>query len=187
MKCDYYSFLLALVLGFGAHSLVQAAPVSSRVASVTGEASYALPDSETFAPLRRGMEVPSGTRIRTGSDGIVHLQVVETVAMQIGEETELTLLDMGFAEEGKDITERKARIKLTRGSVSAVLDERVPPSATDFTVSTPKGVLEAEGRFFSVSLEGQEARVEVDKGSVTNQGYPTGLVSRGDAAGRGSP
>ena len=146
-------------------SAAYAAPVKALVRSVEGWAEYKAPNSDMFKPLRVGLKLSHGTAIKTGEDGKVIIRVTPGAAMRIAPNTELVLNEMAFAKNGAQVTQRKARVKLTTGTVSALLDHR-DPEATDFKIETPQGSAAARGTFYGVSVVDDQTFVSVKEGKV---------------------
>ncbi len=146
--------LLAVTLGkaFGEEN--------ARVSSVTGRVSYSAPHSDTFATLAAGAEIPVGSRIRTGSDGTAVVVVVSGAAMQVSENSDVTISSMSSSTE-----KRKALVTLKSGTVSALIDPK-RSKQTDFKIQTPQGVAAARGTFYGVTVKGGKTYVGVKKGKV---------------------
>jgi len=72
---------------------------------------------------------------------------------------------MEFEKQGEEVKTRKARVNLTSGTVSALLDKR-NPKATDFRIETPQGSAAARGTFYGVSVTDGQTFVSVKEGKV---------------------
>ena len=132
----------------------------ARVSSVGGRVNYSAPHSDSFAPLTAGASIPIGSRIRTGSDGTAVVIVVSGAAMQISENSDLTLASMSSTPE-----KRKALVTLKSGTVSALIDPK-RSKQTDFKIETPQGVAAARGTFYGVTVKNGKTYVGVKKGKV---------------------
>ena len=135
------------------------------VKSVEGWAEYSLPGEEAFKPLRPAMKLPYGTTVRTSEGATAIIRVVPGAAMQVTESSVVVLDGMEYEKKDGTVLTRKARIKLTKGTVSALLDHRTP-KATDFRIETPQGSAAARGTFYGVSVVDGQTFVSVKEGKV---------------------
>jgi hypothetical protein len=152
---------LLLITGMAA---LRAATVSA-VCKDAVDAQYAAPGSGSFAPLRAGQVLPVGSTVRTGDDGSAVLQTTPGSAIRIGNDSVLKINELAFAQSNGAVTERKARLDLTSGAVSAMIDPSTP-KITDFQIQTPQGVAAARGTFYAVTVMHQHTYVSVDHGKV---------------------
>lgn len=132
----------------------------ARVTSVNGRVTYAPSASAAFSPLVVGTEIPIGGRVRTGSDGTAVVVVVSGAAMQISENSDVTIEAMS-----SDAAKRKALVSLKTGTVSALIDPK-RSKQTDFKIQTPQGVAAARGTFYGVTVQKGKTFVGVKKGKV---------------------
>jgi hypothetical protein len=156
MKYQNYFFSLALfLLANGAF-----AEGTARVSSVSGRVAYAATAAASFVPLTAGTEVPTGARIRTGRDGTALIVLVSGAAMQVSENSEVTIDALS-----SDAAKRKALVSLKSGTVSALIDPK-RSKQTDFKIQTPQGVAAARGTFYGVTVKKGKTFVGVKKGKV---------------------
>jgi len=153
---------LLLLLGV---AVTRGATVSATCDSTTGTAEYAGPGSSSFAPLHKGQVLPIGSTVRTGENGTAILVTTPGSAIEIGNDSVLKINDLAFAKTNGAVTERKARLDLTSGAVSAMIDPSTP-KITDFKIQTPQGVAAARGTFYAVSVVHGKTFVSVDHGKV---------------------
>ncbi len=139
-------------------------PAPASVTYVKGSAEQVLP-GELATALQKGSVLPMGTRILTGSDGLVLLTFADGSVMTIESESELTLDTLsGYKDTGMVDT----RVHLKKGAVQTRVPKRKPRS--NFEVSTPSSVAAVRGTDFRVSsIEGEQAltRNEVFSGAVS--------------------
>lgn len=141
-------------------------PVTSLVRSVSGMVEYKAPNSDIFKPLNVGQKIVSGTTIKSSDDGNAVIRVTPGSAIRISPNTEFVLSEQAFAKEADVVKQRKARIQLSTGTISALLDHR-DPEATDFKIETPQGSAAARGTFYGVSVtEDGQTFVSVKEGKV---------------------
>src|SRR5262245_58313181 len=140
----------------------------ARVNSVSGRVTYATAGSATFSPLTAGAEIPIGSRVRTGSDGTAVIIVVNGAAMQLAENSDVTIEAMS-----SDAAKRKALVSLKTGTVSALIDPK-RSKQTDFKIQTPQGVAAARGTFYGVTVRNGKTYVGVKKGKVGVAHTPKG-------------
>jgi len=145
---------LLLLLGVAA---TRAATVSAVCDSTAGSAEFAPPGSSSFSPLHKGQILPIGSTVRTGDDGTAILTTTPDSVIKINE--------LAFTKTNGSITERKARLDLTSGAVSAMIDPSTP-TITDFKIQTPQGVASARGTFYAVTVVHGKTFVSVDHGKV---------------------
>ena len=153
---------LLLLLGV---AVTRGATVSATCDSTTGTAEFAGPGSSSFSPLHKGQVLPIGNTVRTGDDGTAILVTTPGSAIEIGNDSVLKINDLAFAKTNGAVTERKARLDLTSGAVSAMIDPSTP-KITDFKIQTPQGVAAARGTFYAVSVVHGKTFVSVDHGKV---------------------
>lgn len=132
----------------------------ARVTSVNGRVTYATSSNGAFSPLTAGAEIPIGSRVRTGSDGTAVIVVVSGAAMQVSENSDVTIDVMS-----SDAAKRKALVTLKTGTISALIDPK-RSKQTDFKIQTPQGVAAARGTFYGVTVEKGKTYVGVKKGKV---------------------
>jgi hypothetical protein len=159
---------LALSLIFAAGfstGVLRAAPVDAVVSSVVGTVEFAAAGSSHFDPLKIGQHLAIGSTVRTGDDGSAVLVTTPGSAIKVGSDSLLKINDLAFATSGGAVTERKARLELTSGVVSAMIDPRTP-KITDFKIQTPQGVAAARGTFYAVIVDHGKTYVSVDHGKV---------------------
>jgi hypothetical protein len=140
----------------------------ARVSSVSGPVTYSAPESAESSQLTAGAEIPIGSRIRTGHDGTAVIIVVSGAAMQISENSDVTIASMSSSPE-----KRKALVSLKSGTVSALIDPK-RSKQTDFKIQTPQGVAAARGTFYGVTVKGGRTYVGVKKGKVGVAHTPKG-------------
>jgi len=153
---------LLLLLGVAA---TRAATVSAVCDSTAGSAEFAPPGSSSFSPLHKGQILPIGSTVRTGDDGTAILTTTPGSAIDIGNDSVIKINELAFTKTNGSITERKARLDLTSGAVSAMIDPSTP-TITDFKIQTPQGVAAARGTFYAVSVVHGKTFVSVDHGKV---------------------
>ncbi len=151
--------LLVLTLGVG-----RAATENATCKSAAG-AEFAAPGSSDFSPLQPGQVLPIGSTVRTNDDGSAVLSTTPGSAIKIGGDSVLRINDLAFARTNGAVTERKARLELTSGAVSAMIDPSTP-KITDFKIQTPQGVAAARGTFYAVTVVHGHTYVSVDHGKV---------------------
>jgi hypothetical protein len=98
--------------------------------------------------------------VRTGSDGTAVIIVVSGAAMQVSENSDVTIEAMS-----SDAAKRKALVSLKTGTVSALIDPK-RSKQTDFKIQTPQGVAAARGTFYGVTVQKGKTYVGVKKGKV---------------------
>ena len=156
-----YLICLFSIFGLGA---IRAASVSATCQNATG-AQFAAPGSSSFAALSAGQVLPIGSTVRTSESGSAVLTTTPGSAIKVGPDSVLKINDLAFATSGNAVTERKARLELTSGAVSAMIDPSTP-KITDFKIQTPQGVAAARGTFYAVVVKHHQTYVSVDHGKV---------------------
>ncbi len=156
-------FLLAGM--FSSLAALHAETVNATVDSVSGTVEYASSTSFGFHPLKKGQVLAVGTTVRTGDDGTAVLTATPGSAVKIAPDSLLKVNELAFAKSGSQVTERKARLQLTTGMVSALVDPSTP-KVTDFQIQTPQGAAAARGTFYAVAVYDGKTYVGVQKGRV---------------------
>src|SRR5688500_13320241 len=98
----------------------------ARVSSVSGRVTYSLPNAGGPSPLTAGAEIQIGSPIRTGPDSSAVVVVVSGAAMQISENSDVTIDALSSTP-----AKRKALVSLKNGTVSALIDPK-RSKQTDF-------------------------------------------------------
>jgi hypothetical protein len=155
--------VLALLLaGLGSAA---AAVVQASVYSVSGTVEFAARGSSSFNPLKKGAKLALGSVVRTGENGLAVLITTPGSALQVGNDSVVRLGDLAFSKSGSTVTERKVRVQLTSGVVTALIDPHTP-KITDFQIQTPQGVTAARGTFYAVVVYQGKMYVGVKEGRV---------------------
>jgi hypothetical protein len=141
-------------------------PVPATAFSVIGTVEFAPPQSVSFRPLKAGQVLPVGSTVRTGDDGKAVLQATPGSAVELGNDSILKINELAFQKTGGAVTERKARLELTSGVVSALVDPSTP-NVTDFKIQTPEGALVARGTFYTVVVKNGKTYATVDNGKIS--------------------
>ncbi len=139
-------------------------PAPALVTYVKGSAEKVLP-SDVATALEKGDALPMGTRVLTGSDGLVLLTFADGSVMTVEGESELTL---DALSGHKDTGMVDTRVHLKKGAVQTRVPKR--ESRSNFEVSTPSSVAAVRGTDFRVSsIEGEQTltRNEVFSGAVS--------------------
>ena len=121
--------------------------------------------SQGWVPLERGTVVETNQLLRTGPDGRVGL-VRGTETIELEGNTLISLQDAG-AEMMTSVTQRK-------GTIVIDVEKR---NVQHFSVQTPYLVAVVKGTRFAVVVDGNAARVDVDRGVVQVQDTSNDLVS----------
>jgi hypothetical protein len=166
-----FAVSVSLAISMIAGSL-QAGPVAATAFSVTGAVEFALPQSVSFNPLKAGQVLPVGSTVRTGDDGKAVLQTTPGSAVELGNNSILKINELAFQKSGGAVTERKARLELTSGVVSALLDPSTP-KVTDFKIQTPEGALVARGTRYTVVVKDGKTYSTVDEGKISAIATPS--------------
>ncbi len=153
-------------------TLLQAEPVSATAFSVTGTVEFAAPQSSSFSMLKVGQVLPVGSTVRTGDDGKAVLQATPGSAVEVGHDSILRINALAFSKEGGEVTERKARLQLTSGVVSVLVDPSTP-KITDFQVQTPEGAAAARGTFYTVVVKDGKTYSTVNEGKISTIDRPS--------------
>lgn len=162
----------AMVIWMGSANRIQAETVSATVFSVTGTVEFAPPKSVSYAPLRVGQVLAVGSTVRTGSDGKAVLQATPGSAVEVGHDSILRINALSFSKQDGAVTERKARLELTSGAVSLLVDPSTP-KITDFQVQTPAGAAAARGTFYTVVVKDGKTYSTVNEGKISNIASPS--------------
>lgn len=144
---------------------VMSVAVRATITDVNGIAEYSEPGSLFPKKLKSGDKLSSGSVIKTGPNSFVIVAVTPGSAIRVGENTIIALNDMNYDTSDGKVTARKARIQLSQGTLSALLDDKTP-EVTDFRVETPQGTAAARGTFYGVSVVDGNTFVKVEEGKV---------------------
>jgi hypothetical protein len=147
--------------------MLRADAIAATAFSVTGTAHFALPGTLSFKPLTVGTILPVGCTVRTGDDG-----KAPGSAVQVGNNSILKITELAFQESHGTVTQRKARLDLTSGVVSVLVDPSTP-KVTDFKVQTPDGALVARGTFYTITVKNGKTYATVHEGKISAIARPT--------------
>ena len=153
-------------------SSARAETVAATATSVTGTVDFAPPQSVSFSPLKVGQILAVGSTVRTGSDGKVILQATPGSAVELGNDSILKINALAFAKHGGEVTERKARLELSSGVVSVLVDPSTP-KVTDFQVQTPEAAAAARGTFYTVIVRDGKTYTTVNEGKISAIARPS--------------
>ena len=162
----------ALLLTVASAKSLRAETVSATVFSVTGTVEFAPPQSVSYAPLKVGQVLAVGSTVRTGSDGKAVLQATPGSAVEVGNDSILRINALSFSKHDGAVTERKARLELSSGVVSLLVDPSTP-KITDFQVQTPAGAAAARGTFYTVVVKDGKTYSTVNEGKISNIASPS--------------
>jgi len=151
---------------------LSAESVSATVFSVSGTAEFAPPQSVSYSALKVGQVLAVGSTVRTGSDGKAVLQATPGSAVEVGADSILRINALAFSKHDGSVTERKARLELTSGVVSLLVDPSTP-KITDFQVQTPAGAAAARGTFYTVVVKDGKTYSTVNEGKISNFASPS--------------
>lgn len=145
--------------------------------SSAGSVKYQVPGASTFKNLgwMEVVKVPSGTIVKTNSDGIGHLEVFPGGKLVIMPNTTMTIGNLGVDTQGDKISKRSGQINLAIGTLKALLNHRGDnTSPIDFSVKTPTCVAAARGtKYVTVVVDGI-TYVDVIEGTVNAGGINIG-------------
>ena len=93
-------------------------------------------------------------------------------AVELGNDSILKINELAFQKSGGAVTERKARLELTSGVVSALVDPSTP-KVTDFKIQTPEGALVARGTLYTVMVKDGKTYSTVNEGKISAIATPS--------------
>jgi len=155
-----WSYALAAsvaTLAIGITVIMQVVPLGPRptiasTAVLDGQVMVLTPDAENWQLLSdTGIQLVSGTRLRTQAEGRVALDLARGVSLRINYGSELTLLS-------------PERIELTAGTV--YIDSGLGVRANRFEIATTFGIVRDIGTQFEVNSSPAALRVRVREGLV---------------------
>ena len=159
MKTYTLKFLFTLFLLTGISSLCAESGFATAY-EVSGEVTFLRPGDQNVYVLERGFELPVGSRIVTGADGVAVMKLTTGTAVRIAENTEVILMDVQEHQR-----KQKVRLKLNRGTLGSLLDPN-RKNETDFRIQTAQGSAAARGTFYAVTVANGNTYVKVDEGVV---------------------
>ncbi len=127
-----------------------ARPIAS-TAFLHGDARVLLPHEAVWQPLRAGLGIPIGTRVRTGSEGRAALELRNRTSIRLDHQSEI-------------LFESPSVLRLDAGVMYADTGSRVPLDA--LRVDTPLGSIHDVGTVFEVKATREAVRVRVREGRV---------------------
>jgi hypothetical protein len=141
--------------------------------SSTGSVKYELPGTTTFKDLgwKDTVKVPSGTIVKTTSDGIAQVELFPGGKMVVLPGASFTVSNLNVETQGDKITKRTGKIDLADGVLKALLSHKGDnTSPIDFSVKTPTCVAAARGTTYIVAVVDGVTYVEVISGTVLTGG-----------------
>jgi ferric-dicitrate binding protein FerR (iron transport regulator) len=139
-------------LAVALHEMSTRAPLLlARVVIAHGKVEVSSPGSPPWQPLRIGAEVTAGTRLRTGADGGMALQLGNGASVRADRNSALEL-------QARDV------LRLDRGAM--YVDTGANAASSGIRVETPIGSVSDLGTIFEVRTQGDDRRVRVREGRV---------------------
>jgi len=145
----------------------------------SGSVQYELPGTTDFQKLafKASVKVPEGTTIKTGANGIAKIVVFPGGNLLVMPNTTMILSAQSVKTQGNAISNRKARIDLTVGTVKALLNRNEgSASPIDFSIKTPNAVAAAKGTKYIVVRIGLYTYVKIIAGTVSVNGTVDGTA-----------
>lgn len=161
--------LLVAVAAFsGCRPLVRA--VLAPVLSAEGEV-FVRRGAFAWQPASAGTRLAAGDAARTGPGAKAVISCVPGALVELTGDSELEVIETWIAKRGNamedEITLRRARVRLRRGSVCASLVEAASAVATTLEIELPTGKLIASsGTLLRVTLEENTARATCIRGQI---------------------
>ncbi|MEM6883579.1 MAG: FecR domain-containing protein [Verrucomicrobiota bacterium] len=155
--------MIAALVAFHSGTL-HAQSVPAKASLIEGDIRAALPGELEYKPVKVGDELPPGSWIYSGPESKAIFVTVPGAAIRVSENSlfQISLLSVA---PGKENTDRKARINLKKGTISALLNE-VDSSTIDFRIRTTNGICAARGTFYGVTVDGDKTYLSVKEGEV---------------------
>ncbi|HYP15746.1 MAG TPA: FecR domain-containing protein, partial [Opitutus sp.] len=146
------------------------APITRQVEAVvlrlTGSARVKLPADPREHDLAEGEKLPQGTLLRTGETDEVHLQPFEGAIATVRPNSMVHLEKLSVTDEAGVTTKQSALLALTAGTIISTIDP-AKKDINDYGVRTPKGIANAKGTSFAVSVEDEGFSVTTTADTVT--------------------
>jgi hypothetical protein len=100
------------------------------------------------------------------------LQATPGSSVEIGSDSILKINELAFQKKNGAVTQREARLELTSGVVSVLVDPSTP-KVTDFQIQTPAGAAAARGTFYTVVVKDGKTYSTVGEGKISAIANPS--------------
>ncbi len=144
------------------------------IVRATGVAHVKLPGSTSEAAIAENMKLPVGALIITEDDGEVLLQPFIGTIATIRPKSRLAIEKLSVTTVAGTVKKQTALLELKAGTVVSTIDPE-KKDINDYGVRTPKGVANAQGTSFSVSVEDDGFSVAATADTVSFV-TPTGVT-----------
>lgn len=147
--------------------LAWADEVQAPVSNVTGSVEYALPGSSDFKPLTENTKLPEGVTLRTGSDSAATFSPFPGASCTLAPQSTLSLTNMEVDSKGGQVTERKAELNLSSGSLATSINRAAAGhSPVDYKIKTAACVAAARGTKYITVVVNGKTYIKVTEGKV---------------------
>lgn len=165
--------LIALSLAMTACNKGVSRETQAIVMSVAGEVSVTHAQSGRMEPVQVRSRLAVGDSIKSTGEGRLALQIIPGILSGVNENSEWTIEELQVAKDGNAMTNamllRKARLRLVRGVMDAVVQKKDPAGAT-LTVDTSFGIVDGPGEsVFRITVSDRSARVVCIRGTIRVQ------------------
>lgn len=160
---------LVLALWFSAILLfgqrVEAAPaaVAGEVSFVLGEAA-SIPSGGQKTALRKGASVSAGDVVVTGSNGHVHIRLIDGGYLIVRVNSRLTI--NAFHYDPQNPKENEVKFTLDEGVARSISGKAAQAARENFRLNTPTAAIGIRGTDFVVEAQQNLTRVSVQSGAI---------------------
>ncbi|OQA56960.1 MAG: FecR protein [Candidatus Omnitrophica bacterium ADurb.Bin277] len=173
-------FLVIAAVFFAVHSFTETSvPLAYEITGFEGQVQIFDLSNHEWRDPRRGEEFKAGQKIRTGVDGILNLQVENSVRLRVKENSMLVNRECKLQKE-VEIYRLGLDEGVIFGAMAKNLDRKIADNKAEFVVSTPQFDAKPFGALFRIqaSEKADENRVGVLRG-VVEVSRPGSLSGKG--------
>ncbi len=141
-------------------------PAQAKVLKVTGPAKVQVSATSASVDLAVGAELPEGALIETLGDSEVFVEPFVGAVADIRPNTQVVLEKLQVTMAGTVLMKRTSILNLKKGTIVSLIDP-AGHNINDYAVRTPKGLAQAHGTSFAITVGDDSMSVTATADSVT--------------------
>lgn len=143
-------------------------PIALTVSSIEGDAQVLDSQTKQWRAVKRGEELNTGQKIKTGENGIINFQVENEIRLRLKENSELAVAEARVLK-AKEIYKLDLSQGVLLGATTRQFERKQKDGLTEFYVFTRNSVVDIQSAIFRIQGSGagiEEERFGVLRGSI---------------------
>lgn len=162
--------LTVCLLGNGCSKGITRATAAT-VFSVKGDVVFGRAERNQFQPATLSSKIRGGDIVRTSDGAVINLALVPGAFVQVSQNSEIKIEELSLTKDGNEtaggMVDRSARVRLSRGRVSALFS-RSDSSGSHCTLATKQTIISPDSDcLFSLWTDGSITRVACARGELS--------------------